>query len=331
MLNRLVIVLFFLLVLLPAHGQEEALTYLEAISKEYESVVRSQWQYARSVLEGNDYENEKSDLLHSINEAEMRIRAIPPYRNDKSLKDSVLLFLRLNKNMIREDYTRLADLQNLESQTFEELDEFLYAQQKAYQRVSRLALNLRREEEKFAKKYGIRLVNRDDRLAKRLEKLNKLFSYYNTIYMAFYKAYSQELIVFKSIQGRQPTAISRHLSILSQYADKGIQEVRKEGGFQGDKRLFAAALNSLTFYKREATQDLVTVLAYYQKLNRLDELREERKKGGQNAEEYNALVREINAAGNQLNEITEALNEERARLLQEWNEASSNFLALQVP
>lgn len=331
MANQLVTAILLLLVVPSAHGQEEALDYLEAISNEYESVVRSQWKYARSVMEGGDYQREKADLIESINEAEKKIRIIPPYQNDRSLKDSVLLFLRLNRNMIREDYTRLADLQNLEERSFEELDEYLYAQQEAYARVNRLALNLRKEEEKFARKYSIRLVNRDDRLARRLEQLNELFSYYNTIYMAFYKAYSQELVVFKSIEGRQPAAISRHLSILSQYAAQSIREVRKEGGFQGDKRMYSAALKSLEFYKREATKDLVIVLSYYQKLDRLDELREERKKGTQNADEYNSLVREINAAGGELNAVTEALNKERAELLQEWNDASSNFLALQVP
>ncbi len=323
-----------LLTVLPGflcQAQEEALTYLKELSDEYEQVVRSQWQYARAVVEGGDYSREKARLLDNIQEAEERIMDIRPYRGERALKDSVLMFLALNRQMVSEDYTRLADLQNLGERTFEELDEFLYAQEKAYRRLGRLAATLRKEEERFASKYGIRLVSRDDRFARRLIEMNELFSYYNSIYLAFYKAYSQELLVFRTIEEQNPIQINSSLELLSAYAGEGIREVKRAGGFKGDKKLYGAALACLEFYKEEADNELKVIAEYYEKLAKLEDLKAARKEGARNADAYNALVREINAAGSHLNAINEKLNKERVEVLHRWNEASSNFLAIQVP
>ena len=330
---RSFLLLLLLLCLLsdPARSQQEALDYLKEISGEYEQVVRSQWQYARSVVEGNDYQREKDRLLKSINEAEDRIRAIRPYRDERAIKDSLLLFLSLNREMIREDYTRLADLQSLEDQSFEELDEFLFEQENAYKRLGSLATSLRAEEDRFAKKYGIKLINRDDRFARRLLELNDLFSYYNTIYLSFYKAYSQELVVFRTIEERDPERIRPELKLLGDYAGQGLRSVRKEGGYKGNRKLYEAALESLEFYKREAEQDLTIVAEYYEQLKKLETLKEARKEGARNAEEYNRTVREINAAAGNLNAVNEKLNKERAQVLYQWNEVSSEFLAIQLP
>ncbi len=320
-----------LLVICPAFSQEPALEYLEDISREYESVVRSQWQYSRALVEGASYEKEKIKLLETLNEAESRIGDIQPYRNDTALRDSVLAFLSLTRQMVREDYTRLADLQSLEDRSFSELDKFLFEQENAYKRLGRLAASLRKEEERYAIRYGIRLVRRDDRFARRLTELNQLFSYYNSVYLAFYKAYSQELVVFRTIEGRNADAIKSQLDILDRFSKEGIQQVKRAGGYKGDRRLYDAGLASLEFYRREATEELQTIGEYYANLEKLEKLSTERKEGVQNAEEYNELVKQINNATARLNEINEHLNRERARLLDQWNKVSGNFLAVQFP
>lgn len=331
MMTRWILVLLFAFPVFEGAGQDSPLDYLNEISREYEEVVRAQWRYARALIGGGDYQPEKTKLLRAIRQAEEQIEVITPYRGESALKDSVLLFLQLNRQMVEEDYTRLADLKSLESRSFDELDAFLYDQENACRRLGKLAISLRKEEEAYARRHDIRLVSRDDRFARRLLELNDLFSYYNKLYLAFYKAYSQELIVFRHIEEKDPEQIRPALRQLAAYAEEGLRTVRKEGGYKGNKTLYEAALNCLTFYQREAEKDLTIVADYYDKLDQLEKLKKDREEGKLNADEYNSLVREINAAGTQLNKLNEKLNQERARVLYNWNEASSGFLVIQVP
>ncbi len=311
-------------------AQNEALEYLEQISREYEQVVKAQWNYAQSAVEGLDYSREKQKLITAMDRAIQRIKAIPPFSRDHSLRDSVLAYLNLNRKMIREDYTQLVDLQNLENKSYEELDDFLYAQENAYERLGELSVNLRKEEEKFAKKHGIRLVKRDDKFARRLLEMNQLFSYYNKVYSQFYKAYSQELVVFKAVEEQEPEGIRRELERLREVSENGLEEIRKIGGYKGNRGLYEASLNSLNFYKREV-DELQPVLDYYQQLEKMEKMRKERREGKGDTEEYNQVVREINNTGENLNNINEALNRERVILLDEWNTISGSFLSEQLP
>lgn len=316
---------------LPLYSQDEALKYLEEISEEYEQVVRAQWQYAQAVVEGGAFDREKEKLISSITSAIGRITNIPPYRRDRALRDSVLAFLELNRKMIREDYTQLADLEIMENKTYEELDEYLFAQENAYDRLGKLSESLRKEEEKFARKHGIRLVKRDDKFARKLLLMNEMFSYYNRVYLQFYKSYSQELVVFRTIQEQDPEKIQEELTQLSANAKAGIRQLKQTGGYKGDRSMYEAAQESLQFYQQEAEESLQPVLRYYQKLRMLEILREKRKQGEANSEEYNQLVREINESANTLNQINENLNTRRSELLARWNSVSESFLVRQLP
>ena len=192
---------------------------------------------------------------------------------------------------------------------------------------------LKQAEEEFADQFGVRLVDSNDKFARKLEELNRTFKYYNKIYLIFFKAYQQELNLFDAIEKQSLDEMVSEKRKLEVAANEGLGKLDRIGSYQGDKSLRTAARQNLEFYRQESGVQLVQVIDYYKELGELRKLKASLDEKGISREErlrrsrmYNDQVHKVNESTPELNAMNEALNSERAKYLSQWNQVSEAFL-----
>lgn len=331
-----IVLLFFLFSGVPCFAQDgQPLEYLEEINEAYEPVLKRQLDFATALAQGQPadlVEKYRSSLLNEIRDARENIRRMPPHRGNTALRDSVVLFMDIFYDVVREDYAGLVDMEQLSKQSYDQMEAYLRAQEAAYARMGNAARAMKKAEEEFAKKFGVRLVNSDDRFSQRLRDLNETFSYYNRIYVVFFNAYQQELNTFRAVESQDPATMEEERRKLEAVSTDGLAALDRIGAFRGERSLRNTAAENLRFYLAESSADIPVLVEYYAALSDLKKSREllksardeERRK--QLTDEYNALVRKINASAETLDALSEKLNRERAENLDRWNNASEEFL-----
>lgn len=331
--------LVFFLALMPflSSAQEDSpLTYMENINKAYKPVLTRQFDFARALAQGQSrdfVEKQRKVLLNEIRDSRIDIKNMPRYKGNAGLRDSTVAFLDVTFNLVSEDYARIVQLEPLAENGPEEMESFLMAQQVAYSRSSAAARGLKQAEEEFADQFGVRLVDSDDKFAKKLEELNRTFKYYNKIYLIFFKAYNQELSLFDAIETQKLDRMITEKRKLEVTANEGLSKLDKIGSYQGDKSLRTAARANLEFYRNESGVQLSQVIDYYEELETLRKLKAGLNEQGISREErlrrtrlYNDQVQKVNESTPDLNVMNEELNNERARYLAQWNRVSEGFL-----
>ena len=315
---------------------DNPLEYMEAINDAYKPVLNRQCDFARSLAQGQpseSVEKQRRVLLDEIVESKNDIRSMPRYKGNGILRDSTVSFLDITYNLVNEDYAKIVSMESVAEEGYEQMESFLKAQQEAYNRTSQAASGLKKAEEQFAKQFGVSLVDSDDKFARELEELNRTFKYYNKIYLAFFKAYQQELILFNAIENRSLDDMNTEQRKLQVAAAEGLEKLNRMGSYNGDKSLRSAAQENLKFYQQEANNEVDKIISYYSDLEKLQNLKADLGKPALTAEQkrgltqqYNAQVREVNEMTPRLNELNAALNLERARQLDRWNRVSETFL-----
>ena len=332
------IILLFLL-LFPASGfsqSDNPLEYMEEINDAYKPVLNRQFDFARSLAQGEppeSVERQRRMLLKEIVDAKNEIRSMPRYKGNGILRDSTVSFLDITYNLVNEDYARIVSLESVAEQGYQQMEAFLQTQQEAYSRTSQAARGLKKAEEQFAKQFGVSLVDSDDKFARRLEELNRTFKYYNKVYLSFFRAYQQELTLFNAIENQSLDEMKTERRKLQVVAAEGLEKLNRMGSYNGDKSLRTAAQQNLKFYQQEATTRVEGIISYYTDLDELHTLKKQLDKPGLNAEQrraltgrYNDQVKQVNQRTPELNELNSSLNLERARQLDQWNKVSESFL-----
>ena len=67
--------------------------------------------------------------------AKNNIAKMPDFEGDKSLRDSTVSYLSLCYNVLNEDYSKILDLEEIAEQSFDLMEAYLLAQQKAGEKL----------------------------------------------------------------------------------------------------------------------------------------------------------------------------------------------------
>ena len=93
----------------------------------------------------------------------------------------------------------------------------------------------------------------------------------------------------------------------------------------------------LAFYKMEASQKVPEMVNFllkqenFEKMNKAIQAKRPSDRSQTDIDNYNNAVKEFNAAVDKVNAMHNDLNKKRSALLEQWNNASENFLDKHVP
>lgn len=332
--------LFFLSFNCLLANQENPVEYMNQIGQHYKEISKKTWEYTSALARDKNarvIDKKRTALLEEIKTSLNQVKKMKDYNGDASLRDTVAAFLQLNYDVLNEDYSKIADLEELAEQSYDMMEAYLTLQDLANEKLSGAGDRLNQVEKDFAKNNNITLIEAEDsKLTARLKKASKMWKYYNEIYLIFFKSYILEEQMLFALNQNDMNAAEQLRNSLAQSATSGLELLDEKESFEGDNTLVLTAKDILRFYKKEAEKDIVTVLDFHLKKEQFEKVNESFQKLGKKdqtqeaVDEYNKAVNDYNGSIENYNKVNEQLNKERSNQLDNWNKTSSKFTSKNV-
>ncbi|EMR03455.1 LIC11966 family surface protein [Cesiribacter andamanensis] len=341
MLKRFPLLLLLLLSLsLSAWAQnlEQPVGYLSAIGQEYQAMNKDMWRYISAVAHGKrakKIENLRKDLLATIKESQSRVRKLPAFQKDPSLRDSVAAYFALSYKVINEDYAKIVDMEEIAEQSYDLMEAYMLAKELANRKLDGAAERVNEQQRLFAQQHGVQLVEGQSKLGAKLERAGSVFEYYNRHYLIFFKTYKQEAYLMAALEKGDIGALEQNRTTLLKYADEGLSKLDTLPRYKSDLTLKQANLQMQNFYRREAEMvskwvEFLLIKEKFEQLNKAMEAKRPADRTKEDVDQYNAAVKEYNAAIAQFNGSLDQLNKSRSQQLDQWTKTVDAFLAKHV-
>lgn len=314
--------------------------YLQYMNNESKKITKDMWDYTSAVTHGKSarkVENKRKEVLNTIKEAQSRISQMPGYDGDKSLRDSVKAYLKLSHIVLAEDYEKIMDMEEVAEQSYDMMEAYLLAQEKASDKLDAAGESLEEQQKLFAGQHNINLVENKDKISLKLESAGKVIQYYNSVYLIFFKSYKQEAYMLEALGKSDVNGIEQNKNALMSTSAKGIESLDTIKAFKGDPSLKACCKEMLAFYKLEANTKVPEMIDYFLKnenFNKMKtalEAKPQSQRSKEEIDQYNKAIKELNESMTKYNNVNQELYKKRSELLNKWNASVQSFMDKHVP
>ena len=326
----------------PLMGQDlkDPVQYLRFIADEQEAISKDLWSYTRAVAHGKrarKVEKRRTELINTTLNAERKISRMPAFKGDISFRDSAVSYLRKSKYLLKEDYARLVDMEEIAEQSYDDMEAFLLAKEKAYDKLDKAGESFHQQFQLFADNNAIKLSDNKSKLSEKLEKSGSVFKYYNHLYLIFFKSYKQEIYLMEAMERGDVNAMEQNKNSLISFAEEGLNRLDTIPRYKSDATLKIACIEMMNFYKMEASDKFPQIIDFYLKKEKFENLKKafDAKKQSEitqaDVDQYNNAINEFNQAVDSMNKTNNELNRLRSRTLDNWNNTVEKFLDKNTP
>lgn len=313
--------------------------YLSYVSDQGRSISDDMMAYTSATSHNKSarkVEKKRLELLQTIKQSIFNMRRLKPFKGDHALRDSTLGYFQILSALLNEDYAKIVNMEDIAEQSYDAMEAFLLAKEKAGERTSQASKIYEKEFNAFALRNNIQLAESSSKLSKKMEEAGAVFKYYNRIYLLFFKSYKDEAYWMDALKKEDVNALEQTKNALAASSAEGLKNMIGISTYKDDKTLKVACERMLEFYKYEATKstelaDFFLKKDNFEKSKKALELKKQADRTQQDVDAFNKLVNEFNAAVGKFNQINTELNKKRSEALETWNKAADNFLDNHVP
>lgn len=337
--------LFFLSAMLGAfslmgYAQNEAASYMNSISEKYRTIQVEMWDYTSSVAHGKSarkVEANRNTLIETTYKAMNEVKKMPAFEGDASYRDSVVSFLHIYHLIVKEDYAKIVDMEEISERSYNDMEAYMNAKSEASEKMNAAAIMISEQQQIFAEKHGITLVQANDDLSNKMKLASNVYQYYNKLYLIFFKSYSQERYLIEAINKKDLTEIESNRTALLAASNEGLELLGEVGTFKDDNSVVVACTDLLRFYKDEAENKMAIVTNYLVKAENFNVIKtsfdaiKPNNRTKEDVDKYNNAVNEMNDASTAYNNVNAELSTNRQKYIEAWNNASVNFTDKHVP
>ncbi len=321
-----------------AQNLNNAGEYMDYIYTEFTKISQDTWNYTSAASHGKKakkVDNLRKELISTVYEAIKKIEKMPKYKEDASFRDSMVSYLKLHYIVLKQDYAKIMDLEDIAEQSYDLMEAYLLAQEIADTKLELAGEMMEEQQIVFAGKNNINLIISEDKISKKLKESHLVYEYYNILYLIFFKSYKQEGYMLEALNKNDLNGIEQNKSALINFSKDGLSKIDTTKDFKGDLSLKNATNQILKFYCNEAEVKIPIFTDYLLKKENFEKLKKafdaKSQKTKQDYDDYNKSVNDLNAAVKIYNTTNQDLNKERNKQLDNWNKTVAGFLDKHVP
>ena len=345
MKNLLKIVLVgLILFLFSIKGEAQDFTtshgYLSFIIEKEKIVEQSVWEYIKTSAHSNrdkKIARKKEDLIETIQKVVQEIAFMPAFEGDASLRDSMVVFFERSVDMLKGDYAEIEILEKDAGNSYQAMRTYLDVKSKANEKYAEANEKISIQVDKFAEKNGINLVEGHSKLSANLKISNIVFTYYEEIYLIYFRGLIEDSFIIDAINNDDTTAIKMHLDSLTIAYAEGQNDLKQIKSYNGDYSLKYVCQKSLSHYKKEATLYIPKILIFYRVEAELDRVKTEyeaipeKDVTQDDINKYNFTVAKYNTAIKEYNITMEKMNDDMQNNQKQWTDVVDKFMKNHIP
>jgi hypothetical protein len=318
-----------------AQYDRSAVDYMEKMFTSLNSSKEETWQYLKAVTRGKGakkIESKRQALLTQLKTTKIEIQKMGNYEDNDSLKNAAVIYLDLSYSVLKEDYDKILNMEEIMEQSYDLMEAYILAQEKASDKLNASFEELVAAQRKFASANNITLLEGDkDETTQKIELASNTLKHYHEVYLIFFKAYKQEAYTLDAMQRNDINGIEQNAASLVLNAQEGLDKLALLKGFNGDDNLIKTCQMMMNFYKKEGETDFPAMTEFNIKKDNFDKIQKAfeaipaKKRTQQDVDQYNNGVNEINAAVTKTNKLNDELNKARKIALDKWNKAVEEY------
>lgn len=320
--------------------QNKAVPYMEKIGRELNAIMVDSWEYTSEVAHGKSArkaETKRKELVRTSKLAMDRISRMNAFGGSSQYRDSVVSFLWINYNVLKEDYEKILNMEEVAEQSYDRMEAYLLAQELADEKLDSASDRMLEQQRLFAANNHINLLENKDKVAKKLEKAGGVLKYYHQVYLVFFKCYKQEAYLIAAMNKKDVNAMEQNKNALAAASNDGLEKLTNIAPYKKDKSLISACKSALGFYQSEASDKMGTIIDFFMQQENFAKIKssiDAKPKSGRTNEDirqYNNALREFNSQQNSFNKLNDYLNRTRSGVLNNWNNSVKSFLDKNIP
>jgi hypothetical protein len=275
--------------------------------------------------------------LAPLKQAEFNVRKLRPFKENSQLRDTVASYLHLSRIVLTEDFGKIINLEDVAEQSYDAMEAYLLAKELAYDKLDQSFDRVKEQQTAFAQKYEIKLIENESELSRKLEKAGKVNSYYNQVYLVFFKSTKDEAYLMEALSKGDVNAMEQTKNALATSSAEGLKKLVQIGVYNYDATLKIACSQMLTFLQQEANDKMPGQIDFYLKKENFEKLKKALDSKRQSdrtqadIDQYNKSLKEYNDAVTRYNTVNNELNKKRSTAIDQWNKAVDVFMAKHVP
>ncbi|MFN8206923.1 MAG: hypothetical protein U0T82_05870 [Bacteroidales bacterium] len=323
-----------------AQSVAEASNYMSRFSKENETISNAMWDYISAAAHSKSrriIDNRRKSLIGTILTAEKRVSSMECLNSDCLLRDSTAGYFHLSYLVLNEDFEKLLNMEEIAEQSYDLMEAYLLAKEKVDEKMDSASREIDAQYRKFAARYKVPLQEKPDKLALKLQKASQVFDYRNKVFLLFFKGYKQEAYLLSAWEKNDLAAMEQNADMLKTFSDNGLAVLDTMKAYKGDGSLRLYCTQMLTFYRKEAAENIPFILDFtlkkeeFEKVAKELEAKPQMVRTKEDVELYNKLLKEYNTGSIKYNAMIKQMNSDRSRILNAWNNAEVVFLQRHIP
>ncbi len=322
-----------------AQPYETAVDYMDHITKANQILTEKYLVYLSGMSHGKSarkVEKRRMELLQSISDTRFDIRGMPPYKGDKTLRDTTVAYLKILDNIFNDDYGKIVNMEEIAEQSYDAMEAYMLAKEKANEKLEEASEKQREMQGQFAAKNNVTLVETESETGAKMKTASAIMAHYHEVYLVFFKNYKQETYLMEAVNQKNINSIEQNINSLQKFSEEGLAKLKEMKGYNNDASLIIACRNLLNFYKTETTKesfmtDFFLKQENFAKIKKQFDAKTGSRRTQQDIDQYNKAVNDMNDAAKDYNANNDQFNKQRSAGLDGWNKAVKDYLDNYIP
>jgi hypothetical protein len=314
--------------------------YMNSFSTEYQKIQQDMWDYTSSVSHGKSarkVDKRRMELIQTSNAALSKAKAAKGFEGSTEFKDSVVEYLRIVNIVLKEDYAKIVDMEEIAENSYDAMEAYMTARDQASDKLADASVMINRVQRRFAEAHDVKIIESSSELDKKMEVAGDVYEHYNKVYLIFFKSFKQEVYLLDAIARKDLSAIEQNREALIATAKEGLEKLKEVELYNADRTVVDATKKLLEFYITEGEKDIKVVSDFmltsenFNKTKEAFDKKPEKSRTKADVDAYNKAVNDMNAGVNQYNATNNKLNADRSKLIEGWNKTAQAFTDKHVP
>lgn len=311
--------------------------YMNELTEPFAKIKASTWEYLKAATKGKGarkVESKRQALIAELKSAKITTSRKKSFEGSSDLKNALTEFLDLNYTVLKGDFDKILDMEDIAEQSYDAMEAYLLAKEKANEKLNEGSNKLQAAQKAYCAKHNIQLTEGEqDKTDKKIEKASQTLKYYNQVYLIFFKSYKQEAYVLTALMKNDVNGLEQHNGTLKTFTTEGLNKLKTFKSYRGDASLKIAAQQIIKFYQTESTKSFPAMVDFYikkdnyEKAQKVLESKTKKSRTQADIDKFNKAVNEYNTASQKFNQINQTANSERSRFLDQWNKKVETFFS----
>ena len=252
-------------------GQEDdfnfknAADYNNFIMKEMAVAVQKNFEYISFNVHSEEFERmeaKRKEVMQQIIQSKEKIKSMPALEGDTHLRDEAVEALLEYQHAFELDYKDIIGLKKKSKDSFEAMEAYWKAEDKAEAKVNKATTRLRKAQQAYASKNNMTVAEgkADNVLDQKMARITAFNNYWREIYLLFFKVSKEYDLLWDVLSREKSDPIDRQRGQVIRAASDVLPLLKAKPAFNGDVEFRDQTVDLLEYYQRVAETDFVKIV-----------------------------------------------------------------------